>query len=184
MSKSNVALLTPSDRASDGRHLGPADVLAVNGRDLEVRLESQEVVTATLALPVPYEAQVGDVVLVVGQGTRSYVIGVILGQAPMVLSFDGDVQVRSNDGVLRLSGARGVEIDGPGVDLKADTLTVTATAVVQRVVSFTQRVRDLLSVHVGRRHETVDGASLTHSKSTTFVTQDDVKINGKTIQLG
>ncbi len=184
MSKSNVAVFPAPARAFEGTQLGPATVVAVDARDVQVELESGAIVSAALALASPYEPSVGDVVLVIGREERSWVIGVLQGTGRTVLSFDGDVELRSNDGTLRLGAGRAVEIDAPEVATHASKVLVVAESVVERVVSLTQRVRDLLSVHVGKRHETVDGATLTQAKSATFVTQDDVKINGKTIHLG
>lgn len=184
MSKSNVAVLTSPDRAHEAAKLGPATIVEVSARDVRVELETGLAVPATLALATPYEPQVGDVVLVIGQADRTYVIGVLHGKGRTVLSFDGDVELRSNDGTLRLSAGRAVEIDAPDVSMTASKVLLVAESFVERVVSLTQRVRDLLSVHAGKRHETVDGSTLTQAKSAAFVTQDDVKINGKTIHLG
>ncbi len=184
MSKSNVAVLPAPPRVFEGSQLGPATVVSVGGRDVQVELENGTTVTAVLALAAPYEPSVGDVVLVIGRDDRSWVIGVVQGSGRTVLSFDGDVELRSNTGTLRLGAGRAIELDAPDISTHASKVLVVAESVVERVVSLTQRVRDLLSVHVGTRHETVDGATLTQAKSATFVTQDDVKINGKTIHLG
>ncbi|MFO0555736.1 MAG: DUF3540 domain-containing protein [Polyangiaceae bacterium] len=190
MSKSNVAILIPPESAqavnlaSPQRTLGPAEVLAVRGASLEVRLESGATASAAIALASPWEPAVGDTVLVISELERCYVIGVLMSQGRTVYSFQGDVELRSSDGVVKIAGAKGVEISGPDVALTTARLRVVAESVVERVTSLTQRVRDLVSVHVGRRHEIVDGASLTQAKSATFVTEDDVKINGKAIHLG
>lgn len=183
MSKPNASLRS-SELALDERILGPAEVVAIGVRDVEVRLESGMVVAAVVALATRYEARVGDEVLVISQGGRSWIIGVISGSGSTVLSFDGDVELRSNDGTVRVSGARGVEIDGPRIDLRSSTLSIAAEALVERVASFTQRVRDLMSIHVGKKHEIVDGSSTSQAKSSTLLTQEDVKINGRTVHLG
>lgn len=183
MSKSNASLKS-SELALDERIVGPAEVIGVGVRDVDVRLESGTVVAAVVALATRYEARVGDEVLVISQGGRSWIIGVISGSGSTALSFDGDVELRSNHGVVRVSGARGVEVDAPRIDLRSTNLSIVAEAMVTRVASFTQRVRDLMSIHVGKKHEIVDGSSTTQAKSSTLLTQEDVKINGRTVHLG
>src|SRR5688572_14027173 len=112
MAKSNaVASLHSSARSSASeRYLGPAEVVGVGAGAVELALEGR-VVTATLALAVPYEAALGDRVLLITEGEARYVIGVLSGAGKTVLAFDGDVEVRSNTGVLRLQGKRGVEVN-------------------------------------------------------------------------
>jgi hypothetical protein len=60
-------------------YLGPADVLDVSGAVVTARLADGRAVQATVALSVPYEASVGDVLLVIGRGPAHWVIGVIRG---------------------------------------------------------------------------------------------------------
>ena len=184
MSKSNVALFPAPDRASGDRHLGPAEVLHAGARDLEVKLETGRVVRAVPALSTPYRAVPEDVVLAIGDAERTWIIGVISGRGATTLAFDGDVELRSNDGVVRLAGGRGVEIDAPTLEMRAGAVSLVAESVVERVVSFTRRVRDLMSLHAGKKHEVVDGSTTTYAASATMVTKEEVKINGKTIHLG
>jgi hypothetical protein len=183
MAKSNVALLS-DERPVESRKLGPAEVVDVGGGGVEVRTEAGSVVNAVLALASPYEPRIGDVVLLISEGGRAYVIGLLSARGKTVLAFDGDVELRSNDGVVRIAGARGVEIEAPELGLRGAALRIVADTVVERVGSFTQRVRELFTSHVGARHEVVDGARVTHAKSTTFVSEDEVKINGRSIHLG
>jgi hypothetical protein len=185
MQKTNLAIINAIASPSTGeRHLGPAEVVGVGACNLEVRLESGRVVTADLALAMPYQPNVADRVLVIGEGDRSWVIGVLSGSGRTVLAFDGDVELRSNDGVLRLGAGQRVEIEAPEVGYRVGTLRVIADSVVEHVASLTQRVRELVSVHAGQRREIIDGATSTQAKSATLVTEEAVKVNGKAIHLG
>src|SRR5262245_60077232 len=115
-----------SPRASASHSLGPAEVLRVGAHELEVRLRRGSIATATLALGYPYDARVGDVVLVIGDAEGHYVIGVIHGTGRTTLEIAGDVDVRAVDGVLRLSGDKGVEIVTPEMSVQTDKLVVVA----------------------------------------------------------
>jgi hypothetical protein len=198
MSKTNLAFLNLSSepaRSPDAASatspvgdptskLGPAEVLSVGPGYVEVRLEHGAVARAELALATPYEAVVGDQLLVIGQADRHWVIGVIRGRGRTVLSFDGDVELRSNDGVLRLASGKRVEVESPDVSFHVGTLRTVADAVIEHVSSLTQRVRALMSVHAGQRREIIDGSTSTQARSSTLVTEGDVKVNGKAIHLG
>ena len=186
MQKTNLAFMNAAvpSQGPAGRHLGPAEVLGVGAANVDVRLEGGDVVTADLALATPYEPAVGDRVLVIGEGERSWVIGVLSGSGRTVLDFEGDVLLRSRRGTVRLSAAQRVEIEAPEVGYQVGTLRVLADSVAFHVSSLTQRVRDLVSVHAGQRREIIDGATSTQAKSSSLVTEEAVKINGKTIHLG
>jgi hypothetical protein len=164
--------------------LGPAEVTRVSPHEIEVRLENGSLARAQIALGYPYEARQGDVVLVIGDGARHYVIGVLQGTGRSVLELPGDVDLRAVNGVLRLSGDRGVEVASPEVSIQAGRLQVMAGAAVQRFASLCQRVADLLSVQAGQRHTVIDGASHEQAKSATLLTEENMTINGKAIHLG
>ncbi|APR84294.1 Hypothetical protein A7982_09643 [Minicystis rosea] len=173
-----------SEPAPARDYLGPAEVTAVRATDVDVRLPSGAEVSATLALAFAYEPNVDDVLLVIGNAEGHYVIGVLRGTGRAVIAVPGDVEVRSVDGVLRLSGGKGVEIDAPDVSLRASKLRILAEAVTQKVTSLAQHVTELWSMRAGKSHSVVEGASFSQSKSATILTEGKVAINGKEIHLG
>lgn len=186
---SDVAVLRGdrSERASlrhDGPKLGPAEVLRVTPYELEVRLQRGAIVSAALALGYPYDARVGDVVLVIGDTEGHYVIGVLHGSGRTTIEVSGDVDLRAVNGVLRLSGDKGVEIAAPEMSLQVDKLVVVAQQAVQRFASLVQSVTDLFTVRAGERHTVIDGASHEQARSVTIVTEEKTQINGKAIYLG
>lgn len=185
MSKTNLAhVFANAANAESDRHLGPAEVVRVDASSVEVRLEDGSTVTAELALATPYRPALGDRLLVIGDAHRAWVIGVIAGSGKTVLAFDGDVELRSNDGVLRLAGGQRVEIESPEVNLHAGRMRLMAESLAQHVTSLSQRVRELFSTHAGSKREIVDGTSAMQAKNATLTTEGSVKINGKAIHLG
>jgi hypothetical protein len=164
--------------------LGPAEVLRVSPHEVEVRLEGGALAHAQIALGYPYEPAPGDVVLVIGEAGRHYVIGVLHGTGRSVLELPGDVDLRAVGGTLRLSGDKGVELSSPDLSIHVGKLQVIAGAAVQRFASLCQRVADLLSVQAGQRHTVIAGSSREQSKSAEILTEEQVTINGKAVYLG
>lgn len=165
-------------------YLGPADVLEVAGSVVTARLADGRAVRATLALAVPYEASVGDVLLVIGRGAAHWVIGVIQGHGTTTLRLPGDVAIHAEGGTLRLSGEKGVRLDGPDVTIETPKLSVVATSVVEHLGSALRRVAGLLSVQAKRSHTLVEETSYEQSRSHAIVAEETVTVNGRQIHLG
>lgn len=180
---SNVAVLR-SERAEARNYLGPAEVVSVSADAVEVRIPRSGAARARLALAFTYEPQPGDEVLVIGNEEGHYVIGVLRGTGRTALAFSGDVDLRAVDGVLRISGDKGVHVEGPELHMRASKLEILAGAVVEKFTSLRQRVTELLSVQAGQSHSVVEGASFSRSKSATMLTEEKVTINGKAVYLG
>ena len=70
-----------------GDYLGPGHVVAVMPHEVEVEIRGGERAQAQMALSIPYEPTVGDVLLVIGKGDEHYVIGVLSGHGKTSLSF-------------------------------------------------------------------------------------------------
>lgn len=170
--------------ASGAEYLGPAEVTAVRPQEVDLLLPNGARVTALMALGYRYEPSVEDVVLAIGNPSGHYVIGVLRGTGKTVFAAPGDVEVRAVDGVLRLTGDRGVELDGPDVSVRAGKLQMIADAVSETFTSLRQHVRELFSVRAGTTHKVVDGAAYSQAKSATLLTEGKVAINGKEIHLG
>jgi uncharacterized protein DUF3540 len=168
----------------DSDYLGPAHVVGASGRDLSLELPSGQTVTATLAVAFPYEPEIGDVLLVIARGESYYGIGVLHGTGRTRLSFQGDVDLRSEGGTVRISGEKGVAIDGPELDVRVGAVRLLADTLTQRVASVYQRVTSLLSIHARESHTSIDESSFTKAKSAAILTEETMSINGKQIHLG
>jgi hypothetical protein len=165
-------------------YLGPGNVVAVMPHEVTVEIRGGERTTAQMALSIPYEPAVGDVLLVIGKGDEHYVIGVLVGHGKTSLSFQGAVDLRATGGPLTLSSDQGVAIRGPEVEIQTGKLQVFAGAMVEKVTSLYQRVRETLNVHAGKTHTVVDDASFMTAKNASIVTEETMSINGDQIHLG
>jgi hypothetical protein len=167
-----------------GLHLGPATVSRTAGRRVQLRREGQEAEEwAELALAFPYQPAPGDVVLVVAQ-ERAYVIGVLQGRGPSVLAFPGDVTLSAPKGAVHIDAAKGVTVNAPAVEMRAETIEFEATTLTQRIESAFQWVKDLLQVRAGRSRTVVDGTSHQLAERTFIRSEKETKVDGEKIYLG
>jgi uncharacterized protein DUF3540 len=165
-------------------YLGPGHVVAVGPHEVEVEIRGGERARAQMALSIPYEPSAGDVLLVIGKGDEHYVIGVLHGSGRTSLSFQGPVDLRASGGALTLSSDVAVAIHGPEMEIQTSKLQVFAGAVVEKLGSLYQRVRETLNVHAGKTHTVVDDASFMTAKNASIVTEETMSINGNEIHLG
>jgi hypothetical protein len=171
-------------KVKSGEYLGPACVTEVKGREVAVELPDGRSVAAKLALAFLYEPAPGDVLLIIGREETYYGIGVLHGTGKAVLAFQGDVDLCAVNGALRLSGEKGVTVEGPELAVHTPKLRMIADSVVQTFNSVYQRVTSLLSVHAGKSHTVVDGPAFTQAESGSILTLDAMTINGKQVHLG
>ncbi len=172
----------PVPRADD--YLGPGHVVAAMPHEVEVEIRGGQRARAQMALSIPYEPSVGDVLLVIGRGDDHYVIGVLVGRGKTSLSFQGAVDLRATGGPLTLSSDENVCITGPEMEIHSGKLQVFAGAMVEKLGSLYQRVRETLNVHAGKTHTVVDDASFMTAKNASIVTEETMSINGDEIHLG
>ncbi|HEY1692684.1 MAG TPA: DUF3540 domain-containing protein [Polyangiaceae bacterium] len=178
-----VSQLRPAPKAAE-EYLGPARVTAVSPHEVVVALPDGGTAHAGLAFTLPYTPAVGDVLLVIGRGAANYAIGVIEGRGQTKLSFEGDVELESTNGTVRLAGARGVEVRAPSFEVHTDALRMFAREVAQTFDSLRQRVRSVLRVHAGEVQTLVDGGTYTQSKTAAILADEAVTVNGREIHLG
>lgn len=171
-------------RTADGPHLQRAVVRAGSGSGVIVDLADGREACATFALALPYSACEGDVLLVIGEGTELFVIGVIAGRGKSSLELQGNVFLHAVGGALELAGDAGVTVRGPVVEVHADKLATVARTVVETFSSVFQRVTDVLHVHARQQVSIVDEGSYSQAKTTAIQSEDTVTINGKEIHLG
>lgn len=181
----------PADRpraasASPHQHLGPARVVAVGRGRCTVELEGDAAarVEVTPAFTFPYEPQVGDELLVLGQGARYYAVGVIAGSRPHTLAFPADATVRAVDGKLTLASDQAVELRAPRVTVRAGVLRTIADRVVEKASELRRWVRGLMAVRAGESRRVVDGLDSTRCENSSTVAKDTVKIDGDQLHLG
>ncbi len=169
--------------ASAPLYLGPAEVTESHAGSLRILLSDGREVQARTALAFAYQPTAGDVVLAIGT-TEHYVVGVLSCNGQATVAFPGDLELRAVGGRLRLTGDEGVAVSGPAMQVSVGKLELAARAVVERFVSLTQRVSELLCVQAGESHTVVDGASYLRAENATVLVHEKVSINGKAIHLG
>lgn len=165
-------------------YLGPATVSRSSGRRALVRRAGETETWAELALAFPYQPQPGDQVLLVAQEERSYVIGVLQSRGPVVLPFPGDVTLSAPDGAMRLVAGKGVSVEAPSVELRADSVEIEATTMTQRLENACQWVKDLFQVRAGRSRVVVEGTSHQVAERTVIRSEKETKIDGDKIYIG
>src|SRR5262249_14673304 len=129
--------------------LGPATVLERNGRLLYLDL-GDECRWAEIALAYPYQPADGDVVLAIGHGEKTYVIGVLRGSGRTHLAVPGDLQISAPSGSIELRAARGIRLKSPHVSIMAGKLEVVAKRVFENFAAATRWVRETFQLRVER----------------------------------
>ena len=164
-------------------YIGPARVLAAAGNRAKIELPDEHV-WAIVALGVPYQPDVDDVVLAIGQKNGWYVIGLIQGRGKMTLSVPGDLDIRAPHGTIALSAGAGVSIKSPEVAITAGKLELLAKSIFERFVSATRLVKEVLQLRAGRVRTRVEGSYDLAADRIVERADHDVKIDGSKIHLG
>jgi len=168
-----------------GLYLGPATVCRAVGKRVQLRRpEHPAEEWADLALAFAYQPAPGDVVLVAAQEDRVYVIGILQGRGPSVMTFPGDVTLCAPQGSIHLDAAAGVTTTAPSVEIRADSLEIEARSLVQRFENAFQWVRDLFETKSGRSRIVTEGTHLQMAERTFIRSEKESKIDGEKIYLG
>jgi hypothetical protein len=154
--------------------LGPAMAREVDARRVRVELEGEEV-WARLAMP--WAPATGDEVLVTGREGNYYVIGLIESSGPAVVSVPGDLELRSEQGSVRIGAARGIELRSSRLDLIAHTL-------VERVTDAYRWVKGLFHVQADRMRSVAVQESYQKAGRAFLIADEHVKVQGRQIHLG
>ena len=149
-------------------YLGPARVISVAGTRMRIAIDDREV-DATLALAYPYRPAAGDMVLVAGD-ERFWVIGVIQGSGPCVFTAPGSIEFRAPKGRIDFVAKDGVGIRTSRLELLAK--------------SALQWIQDKFELRAGRVRQQVDGKYGLQARRIVERAAEDVKIDGRKINLG
>jgi hypothetical protein len=137
-----------------------------------------------VALAYPYEPVTGDTVLAIGEEGAWYVIGVLQGAGKTSLTVPGDFSIRTPAGAIELIAARGVRIQSPSVQIKANRLELLARSVVERFVHAQRWVTETFQIRSGRFRARVAGSYDIKAERILERADGDVKIDGRQIKLG
>lgn len=139
-------------------YFGPAVAMgpAAEGR-VRVRMPDGDVVSATMALAVPYVPAAGDELLL----ASTYVIGVIRSTGPATIRYAGDVRIESEG-----------------------TVTIRARRLIERVADAFCWATGLFQVKARRVRSVATNELLMKSHRAHLKSDADFSINGRTIHLG
>jgi hypothetical protein len=164
-------------------YLGPAQVLKAAGNRAQLELPD-ELVWAIVALASPYQLTVGDTVLALGQGGAWYVIGVLRGTGKTTFMVPGDLDLRAPRGSIELTAAKGVRIKSPLVEILSNKLELMAKSIFERFDDATRWVKKACQLRVGRLRTRVESTYDLKAERILERAEDDVKIDGRKIDLG
>ena len=163
--------------------LGPGEVTHLD--PLRAQPEgSADSVAVDAAFPFPYRPQLGDRLLLTGQGERYFAIGVLSGQGQTALELPGDVELRALGGTLTLEGDEGLELRSREVRLNAGTLRTFADSLCERAESAYRWIQGTLTVRAGESRRVVEGVDSSRCGESKTLAEGTVKIDGHQVHLG
>jgi hypothetical protein len=163
------------------RYLGPATVAGFDGDELLLECPGGPK-RASLALAFPYRPEPGDVVLVIGE-EEAWVIGVLRGKGLSRIAVPGDLEIAAG-GEVRIAGGEAVSLNGPRLALKAAKMEFVAETLFSRCSGVFQWVKDTLQTVAGRVRTVSEGTVSVRAERIVEVAREDVRIDGKKIDLG
>jgi hypothetical protein len=165
-------------------YLGPAVVAAVDGERWLATINGA-LTTLTPAMPLRYQAQPGDVLLVAAPANRSaaYAIGVIHGQGACHVEAEGDLELRSRAGTVRIQG-QAIETDARRTVLRSEQLELHARSVLTRATNWLCQLKDKFDLRAKRRSVRLDGLDETHAERVRTTATGPVAIDGSQVHLG
>ena len=166
------------------RYLGPARLARQAGDSQVVVLEDGTVVHATLALSFPYRPRVGDSLLVISDAQAFWVIGVLDGRGHTDLSGASGVSLQADGGRLRLTGDRGVKLEGRRIHAEAGHFRRLALTATQTFGERRSQVRDGLKLEAGEVDELSQGRWLLQARRAVVKSLYGARIKSTTIRLG
>jgi len=181
---------TPPDIAplQDGlqlEHFGPARVTAILDRDVELRtLASDQPHWARLAIAGVYQPRIGDIVLAMAGGGVWYVVGILEGSGPMVLTAPGDLELRAPHGAIRIEAAEGCVVAGPAVRVEANTLDLIGETLHEEFETARRRISGMLEVRAKAITTAVVETWRLAAQRIVGHGQDSVTIDSPSINLG
>lgn len=164
-------------------HLGPAWIRRTAGRRVEVELPS-ETAWAEMALPYAYQPVVGDSVLAIGQEKQWYVIGVLKGSGVTTLTVPGDLSIQAPHGRIDIQSAKGIRLRSPSVDVVARELALMAETVRERFTEATRWVKGAFHMKAGSIQQVASSTYSVRAERILEKAKEDVKIDGRKIDLG
>jgi hypothetical protein len=164
-------------------YLGPATVLEVAPGRIKLEFPDEHA-WATSAVAFPYQATPDDVVLAAGRSGEWYVIGVLKAKGPTTLLVSGDLTIAAPRGRMILEAAKGVEVKSREVRITARRLEVMARQLWERFTEATRWIQESFQLRAGSMRTRVEDSYDLHAERIRETADEDIKIHGRTINLG
>lgn len=165
-------------------YLGPAEVTRIGPQRVGLRKPSGEEVNASMALALPYEPALGDLLLLTSSAHNHYVIGVLNGRGRVKLEVAGDVSIHAAGGSLSLTADKGIQLRSPEVAVQSDRFSVFAKSAITKFTTWYQNIREMLHVRAGETHTVVDQTAVQQARRIAIVAEETASVNGQQITLG
>jgi hypothetical protein len=164
-------------------YLGPARIAKIDGDRVLLAFPDQHV-WAVLAVAMPYQAALEDVVLAIGQDEAWYVIGVLKASGDTVLRVNGNLKLEAPNGKIELKSGEEISLMSVNVRVIADRLEVVARAVAEKFQTASRWVKELFHMRAGSVHAQVKETYRVQAGRIAERAAGDVHIDGKKIHLG
>jgi hypothetical protein len=166
------------------RYLGGGRVVRRSGESVSVVLEEGSQVSATLALTFPYRPALGDSLLVLGDASAFWAIGVLEARGRVSLSNPLGLTLEASGGSLRIVGDQGVAFLGREIRLSSEQLRRAAVVAKQSLGELATEVREQLRVEAADVDESSRGRWLVRAKSFVLKTVRGARLKSAAVRLG
>jgi hypothetical protein len=182
MNLSSIKSVTPI-AYDPSTYLGPARVAGVESDRVLLAFPDQQV-WAALALALPYQPVVDDVVLAIGQDEAWYVIGVLKATGDTVLRVAGNLRLEAPHGKVEIKSAEEISLLSANFRVVAGRIDLVARVAFEKFQTATRWVKELFHVRAGTVHSQVKNAYRVQAGRISERAVGDVRIDGKSIHLG
>ncbi len=150
-----------------------------------IQVGDREPVHARLALFVPYQPSVGDVVLVHGRHEELYVIGLLEGSPTWAWNAKGRLRIAARNGRLHLHGRDGVSVSGETIRIRArEELNLAATRTHEAFQRLERRVRGSYAVFAHELVDRSDAQWFVRAKRVAVKVNEAMFINSEVVRAG
>lgn len=143
-----------------------------------------ETVVVTPALQLPYSAEVGDLLLVIGSAAGWYAIGVVEGRGTTRLLVPGDLEVAAPQGDIRFAAGRAVMVHGAAFEVACRRVSITAETLMERCREAGRWVAGLFEVRAKQTTTTVQDVHMVRAGNIVEIADRQMKLDGEQIHLG
>jgi hypothetical protein len=162
-----------------------ARVLEVTA-DGRVRVQRLDAVAAPCiaewALPFRYEPVVGDLLQVIGQGQRTFVVAVSQGRGRTSLAFRGAMTLRGA-GAMRLGSDAAIRLRAPALGLHTTSQQVEAETITQSLGDCDTAIADEMVERAGRSARQIEGEDVQVAGTQRRLAAHRVTIDGELLRI-